>query len=142
MVLGVFPRVQRAAEEKESVESFIAFWRALARNMKDDTVTSKELTKAVKTLPGGAKRAHRQAGRPGGVIKMARVRTLQSLGIEAIDFAHFLQVMKAKNSELGDGAEFLSESDVNSPGPSPHGHLLSPSRLACQEVLRGGACVR
>eukprot|EP00435_Cladocopium_sp_Y103_P038007 s1292_g10.t1 len=102
--------------EKDSVESFIGFWRSLSRNMKEDTVTAKELTKAVKTLPGGA-------------VKMARVRTLQQAGIEAIDFSHFLQVMKVRGSELGDG-DFLPESDYNSPpGPlSPHEHLSSPSK--------------
>lgn len=97
--------------EKESVESFIGFWRSLTRNMKEDTVTAKELTKAVKTLPGGA-------------VKMARVRTLQQVGIEAIDFSHFLQVMKVRGSDLGD-SDFLPDSDYSPPGPlSP----LSPSK--------------
>jgi len=95
---------EEANIEKDSVESFIGFWRSLSRNMKEDTVTAKELTKAVKTLPGGA-------------VKMARVRTLTNLGVEAIYFAHFLQVMKIKNSELGDGE--LAEGDD---------HLLSPSK--------------
>lgn len=100
--------------EKESVESFIGFWRQLSRT-KEDTVTAKELTKAVKTLPGGA-------------VKMARVRTLQQVGIEAIDFSHFLQVMKVRGSELGDG-DFLPDSDYSPPGPlSPHEHMISPSK--------------
>lgn len=108
-----------AGIEKESVESFIFFWRSLNRNMKEDTVAAKELTKAVKTLPGGN-------------VKMARVRTLQSLGIEAIDFAHFLQVMKVKGSELGDGVDPLSESEFNSPGGplSPHEPMISPGKSA------------
>eukprot|EP00913_Durusdinium_trenchii_P029418 g27577.t1 len=102
-----------AGIEKESVESFIFFWRSLNRNMKEDTVAAKELTKAVKTLPGGN-------------VKMARVRTLQ------IDFAHFLQVMKVKGSELGDGVDPLSESEFNSPGGplSPHEPMISPGKSA------------
>ncbi|CAJ1439840.1 unnamed protein product [Effrenium voratum] len=111
--------------EKELVDSFIGLWRSLARNIKEDNVSVKELQRAVKTLPGAP-------------VKLARIRLLQQMGIEAIDFASFVQVMKTKNSELGDGLD-IAESDFSGP-LSPH-EFMSPM-ITPSAPVRPAASIR
>jgi len=108
--------------EKEAVEGFIGVWRMLSRSPKEDMVTPKELARAVKSLPGAQ-------------IKLGRIRYLQQIGFEWIDFSNFLQVMRKNGSELGDGAELAHlglDPELLSPlqTPSDGGQfLLSPSAM-------------
>ncbi|CAE7438012.1 unnamed protein product [Symbiodinium natans] len=70
---------------------------------------------------------------PGAQIKIARIRYLQQIGFESIDFSNFLQVMRKNGSELGDGTELLQlgvDPELLSPlqTPSDGGAFMS---LAC-----------